>query len=110
MHRARQRARPRPRNRSASRGALFINTRSPFFIVTLSITLSDEAGALSNLITELYRAGANILTVNQNIPIDGVAPVSISVRTDALRLDIEQLLELVSLLDGVVDVKRVSGQ
>ena len=39
-------------------------------ITTLYLTLEDRPGVLSLLLSELYRAGANIITVNQNIPVD----------------------------------------
>ena len=45
-------------------------------IVNFSVTLRDQAGVLSNVLTILYSMHANILTVNQNIPVDGVALVS----------------------------------
>ena len=46
--------------------------------LTLFARLSDKAGMLSSLTTALYEYGANILTVNQGIPIDGAADVSIT--------------------------------
>lgn len=52
-------------------------------ILTLYITLQDEPGILSNLISVLHEMHANILTVNQNIPVDGVATVTVSIRIDA---------------------------
>ena len=42
--------------------------------------LKDEPGVLSSILAALYELGANILTVNQNIPIDSVASVSISIK------------------------------
>ena len=78
-------------------------------ITTLHLTLEDRPGVLSLVLGELYRAGANIITVNQNIPFDGVAPVSLSVRYD--RGDGEDaLLEALQALSGVVDVKIVTSR
>ena len=51
-------------------------------MLTLNVMLLDEPGEPSSLITGLYRIGANIVTINQNIPADGVAPVSVSLRID----------------------------
>jgi len=51
-------------------------------ISTLYCELCDEPGVLSSLITALYKAGGNIITINQNIPVDGVAPVTVSIRTN----------------------------
>ena len=47
---------------------------------TLYMRLSDEPGVLSHVLQELYKAGANILTVNQNIPVDAVAVATISIQ------------------------------
>ena len=83
--------------------------RSSQRIVTLSVTLEDEPGVLSSLLTELYRIGANIVTVNQNIPVDGVAPVSISCRINQDRAD-EELVEAIHALSGVVEVRTIAAQ
>ncbi|MDD2955459.1 MAG: ACT domain-containing protein [Oscillospiraceae bacterium] len=79
-------------------------------IVTINATLADEPGVLSNLMALLYSQGGNILTINQNIPVDSVAPVSISLRTDGLSCTEDELLEQAASLAGVVDVKIISGQ
>ena len=47
---------------------------------TFSLQLEDRPGALSMVVNHLTERGANILTVHQNIPIDGVAQVSVVVR------------------------------
>lgn len=49
-------------------------------ITTLYISLEDEPGVLSNVMSCIYAMGGNIITINQNIPADGVAPVTISLR------------------------------
>lgn len=76
-------------------------------ITTLSMTLVDEPGVLSTLLSELYKMGANIITVNQNIPVDGVAPVSISAKIGALDLDDEQLVKNIKAIDGVVSARTI---
>ena len=79
-------------------------------MVTLSVTLGDEPGRLSELLNNLSGAGLNILTINQNIPVDGVAPVSISARTDDLQMDISQVISLIRSMPGVVEARVLSGQ
>ena len=76
-------------------------------IMTLSVTLEDQPGVLSSLLGELYRAGANVLTVNQNIPVDGVALVSISVRTNAQSKSRSEILNLLQNMEGVVEAKAI---
>ncbi|MEG2086748.1 MAG: ACT domain-containing protein [Angelakisella sp.] len=73
-------------------------------VVTMNSNLVDRPGVLSGLINELSLLGANILTVNQNIPVDGVAPVSISARL-AVTADVEQMMARLASLDGVVEVR-----
>lgn len=78
-------------------------------VITINVYLEDRPGVLSGLINHFSRERANILTVNQNIPADGVAPVSISARlgTDTRA---EELLEQLRRLEGVVEVKMVSSR
>lgn len=78
-------------------------------IITLQAMLRDEAGVLSKLIGLLYECGANILTINQNIPIGGLAPVSVTARIDNLQVTIEKLLASLREIDGVKDIAVMSG-
>ena len=90
---------------------LFIyNEKAGGRIITFHTILSDRAGVLSSLIAELYRAGANILTLNQNIPIGGAASVSVSIRTDSLCCSVNELLATILRLDGVISIEEISGE
>ena len=86
------------------------NERAAGRIVTLHAVLRDRPGVLSSLLTELYRLGANILTVNQNIPVDGSALVSLSIRTDHLKGDISDLIEALRQVDGILRMDQVLGE
>lgn len=79
-------------------------------IVTYSLTLLDEPGVLSNVLAKLSRAGANVLTINQNIPVDGVAPVTISFSTGTLTMDEPHLIAKLSAISGVADCRSLSGK
>lgn len=76
-------------------------------LVTFYLTLEDRPGVLSSMLSELYRAGANIITVNQNIPVDGVAIVSISARIGNTGLSRGEMLGLLGSLDGIVEAKTI---
>lgn len=78
-------------------------------IATISMNLIDKAGVLSSVIAKLYEIGANILTINQNIPIDMVAPVTITVKTTNVPYDVDSISALLGKLDGVVNVKSYSN-
>ncbi|MGI5893477.1 MAG: ACT domain-containing protein [Candidatus Merdivicinus sp.] len=74
---------------------------------TLYLKLLDEPGVLSRVLKKLYEKGANILTVNQNIPVDAVAIVTISIRINCDEVSMEEILRNLSEIDGVVSVKRI---
>ena len=75
-------------------------------LITLTATLEDEPGVLSNVLTQLYREGANIITVNQNIPVDGVALVSVALRLGQ-NVSPEQIISVMSSIQGVIRVSNV---
>lgn len=79
-------------------------------IINLQAVLRDEAGVLSNVLAALYDVDANILTVNQNIPIDGVASVTFSVRLNGDVQSPSQLDAVLRKVQGVVDVRILSGE
>lgn len=65
---------------------------------------------LSRLLTFLNNLNANILTVNQNIPVDGVAAVNISLKLQgSINFDINTLNKI-SNDDGVVEIKILSAK
>ncbi len=79
-------------------------------IVTLYCVLRDEPGVLSSLLAKLHEQNANILTVNQNIPVDGAAAVTISMR---LGSDVANAVSVVSnalSVSGVAEAKLLSGE
>lgn len=79
-------------------------------IVSFYLVLRDEKGVLSSVLTRLYELNTNVLTVNQNIPIDDVATVTISFRFETDQLDAAMVREEIHRLSGVVDVKIISGE
>lgn len=79
-------------------------------IINLHAVLRDEAGVLSSVLSTLYDLDANILTVNQSIPIDGVAGVTFSIRLNGEAQTPHQLQQLLNSVPGVVDVKVLSGE
>ena len=70
-------------------------------VMTLYFVVEDFSGILSNIILEIARSKANILTINQNIPINGLADITISIETKDMVKSIEELLDDVRNVDGV---------
>lgn len=79
-------------------------------IVNLYLLLSDSPGVLSSALAFLHSHDANILTVNQSIPIDGAAAVNISLRMkESTDEDIASLYSITEL-DGILEVKILSAE
>ena len=79
-------------------------------IISIYTVLRDEPGVLAGFISNLHSLNANILTVNQSIPVDSVASVTISLRLNDDTQDIMMIKEILSKLRGVVDLKIISGE
>ena len=71
---------------------------------TINAKLMDNAGVLSSLMNELYKAGANVLSVNQSVPIHSVADVSVTVQIAEMTATKEELLNSIKEIDGVNSV------
>lgn len=79
-------------------------------IVNLYLLLNDSPGVLSSVLVFLHDLNANILTVNQSIPVDGAAAVNISLRLiDESEEEIASL-NSISELEGVLEVKILSAE
>ncbi len=79
-------------------------------IVNMYLLLTDNPGVLSNALAFLHSLKANILTVNQSIPVDGAAAVNISLRlTDSIDRELEGL-NSIKKLDGVLEVRILSAE
>lgn len=70
-------------------------------VSTINAKLKDNAGVLSAVMTELYVSGANILSINQSIPVNGIADVSITVRLADADVSHDRLLQRINNVSGV---------
>jgi chorismate mutase len=73
-------------------------------ILTIALILEHKAGVLSAVLNAIARAEGNILTINQNLPLQGVANASISFETDNLTVDVHELL---TALAGIAGVRKL---
>ncbi len=78
-------------------------------IITYHITLRDRRGGLSTLLSVFAGSGANILTINQSIPINGIALVTISAETTGMTSNSEELLEKLQNTEGIKKVEITAG-
>lgn len=69
--------------------------------VTVLISVENFRGILAQVIGIISASRASILTINQNIPINGVADISISFDTDSMLGTVEDILNDISRVAGV---------
>ena len=88
----------------------------PFFemsrqnVITIYATLRDESGVLSDFLNLLAAFGANVLTINQNIPINSIANITVSFRTEDMNTSVEQMLKKLSAIKGVIKAGILAGE
>lgn len=78
-------------------------------IITLSIHLEDQSGALSKLLSMVAETGANVLTINQTIPLQGRATITLTVETAAMAQDVTVLLNRIERMESVVKVELIGS-
>lgn len=78
-------------------------------IVTFQAMLKDEPGVLSAVLNLFAATGGNILTINQGIPVSGCAAVTIGAETSGLAVPLEELLNRLSNLTGVLRCEILAG-
>lgn len=78
-------------------------------IVTFQSLLRDEPGVLSAILGIFAASGANILTINQTIPVNGCAAVTFSVETSQLTDPLDELMHRLNGADGVVQFEVLAG-
>lgn len=80
--------------------------------LTVRVVLQDSPGVLSALLSAFAKAGANVQTVDQQSPANGLAAVTISVRADRMSLPPDLLAEQLEHIPGVqriIDIKQEGG-
>lgn len=78
--------------------------------ITLTFQMDDEPGLLSDVLKIIADFGANILTIHQSIPINGVASLSISVQVLPTTGDVSSMLETMENQKGVHYVKILAKE
>ena len=67
---------------------------------------THETGALQALLGGISAAGGSVVTINQATPENGAAKVEVTVRTDTLRVSIEEMLAQLAQQRAVVEVHQ----
>jgi len=78
--------------------------------ITLTFDMDDEPGLLSDVLKVIADSGANILTIHQSIPINGIAALSLSIQVLETTKDISEMLGDMEQQKGVHKVKILAKE
>lgn len=78
--------------------------------ITLTFQMDDEPGLLSDVLKIIAEYGANILTIHQSIPINGVASLTISVQVLPTTADVSLMVDEMEKQKGVHYVKIIAKE
>ncbi len=79
-------------------------------IMTISLLLEHTSGILSGILNQIAQAKGSVLTINQNIPLHGVANVTISFETKEMVLEVDALVEQIRATKGVKEANIVAKE
>ncbi len=77
-------------------------------MAVLSLMLSHKKGVLSQVINDISKHDANILTINQTIPINEKANVSVSLDISGVDIAVDEMIDNIKRIKGVVSVSLLS--
>lgn len=78
--------------------------------ITLTFQMDDEPGLLSDVLMIVAKFRANILTIHQSIPINGIASLSISIQILSSTGDVSKMIEAMECHRGVHYVKIIAKE
>lgn len=78
--------------------------------LTLSCQMNDEPGLLSDVLKVVADFRANILTIHQTIPINGIASLSLSIQILDTTGDVSAMILEMEKRDGVHNVKVLARE
>lgn len=77
-------------------------------LFTLSLLLMHQAGVLSKVLNSISEFGGNIITINQSIPVGGIANVSVTIEATELLKEPGELIKHLAGIDGVNKIDILS--
>ena len=78
--------------------------------ITLTFQMDDEPGILSDVLKIIAEYRANILTIHQSIPINGVATLTLSVEVLQTTKNLSEMVEEIEQHSGVHYLKIVGRE
>lgn len=78
--------------------------------ITMVIQLEDEPGILSEILQTVAKYHANILTIHQSIPVNGIASLTLSVDVLPETGDVSEMVEVMEKTQGIQYVKILARE
>ena len=78
--------------------------------ITLAIQVDDMPGLLAEILKEVAKYRANILTIHQSIPLNGVATITLSVEILSTTGNISEMVNEIETNEGVHYLKIVGRE
>lgn len=78
--------------------------------ITLAILLNHESGALSRVLDMLAEMRGNILTINQDIPMNQTANVTITLDVSNIKIQVKELLKKLECIPSVNKVRLFAAE
>mgnify|MGYP000118503473 CR=1 FL=1 len=78
--------------------------------ITFVLQMHDEPGLLSDVLRVVAEHQANILTIHQSIPTNGIASTTISVEVLPDTGDVSEMMNLIEMKKGVQQLKILGGE
>ncbi len=78
--------------------------------VTLVVQMIDELGFISKICSRISEYRANILTIHQSIPVNGIATLTISVEVRSDTRNITDMIHEIEMMDKVQYVKILAQE
>lgn len=69
--------------------------------ITFILSMDDEPGLLSSVLSTIARYHGNVLTIHQTIPLNGVATLTISVEIEREKGDASAMMDTIEAMSGV---------
>jgi ACT domain-containing protein len=84
------------------------NARGKTF--TFMLQMDDEPGLLSGVLNKIANNGANILTINQTIPVNSIALLTISIEILPSAVDVTAMIDDIEALKGIHSLKILARE
>lgn len=78
--------------------------------ITVLIHLQDETGRLSDVLNYIAQAGGNVLTINQMLPMNGIAIINLCIQIGNMHIGAETLMNELRTLEGVQEIQVLARE